>query len=53
MQAKRHYAGRPELSDEARTIGEARRREREEVERADRQIENLEILIRKVCRRIR
>jgi hypothetical protein len=42
---------RPVLSRQARDVGEARRREREEIAHADRQLENLEILIRRINRR--
>jgi hypothetical protein len=49
--ADRCIACRPQLSQQARDVGEARRREREEIARADRQLENLEILIRRINRR--
>jgi len=53
MRATRQWRGPPALSKEARAIGEVRRREREEMERADRQIENLEALIKKLTRKTR
>jgi len=43
---------RPELSDQARTAGEVRRRERAEIKEADRQIKNLEGLFNKLKRRL-
>lgn len=52
MPATRQWC-RPELSDQARSIGEARRAELDEIEHAKRQIENLQLLINKVWRRIK
>lgn len=43
---------RPELSDQARTAGEVKRRERAEIKEADRQIKNLEGLFNKLKRRL-
>jgi predicted amidophosphoribosyltransferase len=44
---------RPRLSDEARAVGVARRREREEIEQAERQIVSLDHLIRRLYRRLK
>jgi len=43
---------RPALSAQARATGETRRREREEIEQAERQIGNLQGLLRKLNRRL-
>ena len=43
----------PALSREAREVGEARRHEREEIAKAERQIENLTILIKRMKRRLK
>jgi hypothetical protein len=43
----------PALSRQARLVGEARRREMEEIAKAERQVENLEILIRRINRRLK
>jgi hypothetical protein len=45
-------ACRPTLSDRARVVGEMRRQEREQIEQAERQIHHLEILIRRLDRRL-
>ena len=51
MQATRQWE-RPELSEEARAIGEARRRQREEIARIESEIAGLECLIRRMNRRL-
>jgi hypothetical protein len=44
---------RPILSSQAQAVGAEKRREREQIENADRQIEHLEALIRKINRRLK
>jgi hypothetical protein len=51
MQSTRQWQ-RPELSDQARAIGEARRADREMLEKARRHLDSLERFIRKMNRRI-
>jgi len=43
----------PILSDEARAVGEARRREREQIEEVERQFENVSRLINKIYRSLK
>jgi hypothetical protein len=43
---------RPALSDEARLVGNTRRRELEELTNVERQLENAETLLRKLYRRL-
>jgi hypothetical protein len=68
MQANRHCADcgallppdgherciecRPALSHQARAVGAVRRQEREQIEKAERQITSLQSLIRKMYRRL-
>jgi hypothetical protein len=49
---ERCIACRPALSVEVRAVGEARRHHREEIEKAERQIESLENMIKKMNRRV-
>jgi hypothetical protein len=44
---------RPVLSQHARDVGDVRRREREEIEAAERQIRNAQMLINKINRRLK
>jgi uncharacterized Zn finger protein (UPF0148 family) len=44
---------RPTLSRKARAAGEVQRHQRQEIEKAERQIENVEILIKKMRRRLK
>jgi hypothetical protein len=53
MQSVRQWDNRPELSRYARAAGELRRAETEEIRKAELQLENLALLIRKVNRRIK
>ena len=53
MQLERPAEIRPMLSEQARLAGEEKRHNREETERAEGQIQGLEILIRKMYRRAR
>jgi hypothetical protein len=53
MQLERIAEIRPMLSEQARLAGEATRHAREEFERAERHLRSLEILIRKMYRRMR
>jgi hypothetical protein len=51
MQSTRQW-GRPELSDQAKAAGEARRADLELIERANRQLDSIHRLIRKMNRSI-
>lgn len=43
----------PRLSNKARAVGEARRLAREELERVNREIENVKGLMTQICRRLK
>ena len=51
MKAVREWTA-PELSDQARAASVARRQDREETARAERAIENLEITIKRLKRKV-